>query len=143
MILNAKQLAVADAKISMLKGRCDYLRRRIANPLEAQFARDEIGRMQQRIDELEEQRRLYLSLVSRGRRASTYQRLAEISAQLIERRLSLGWSTEQLGKAVGQPRQSIALYERTRYAGVSLRRLIQIDLALLAEEVRSQAHADA
>jgi hypothetical protein len=140
MILNMRDLTIADARITMLKSRCDYLRRRIANPGEAASARAEVERMEKRIGELREQIIYYRELVSNSPRSnqdsSFYENigqdfcLSEIPQLLIKRRICLRLTQAQLAKAAGASRQMIARYERTRYAAVSLKRISHIDAIL-------------
>ena len=143
MILSGKDLAKAQSRITMLKGRCDLMRRRIADPREAALATVEISRVERRIDELTEQMQTYFDLFCEQTMASTSVTLVDVLARLIQRRIRLNMSQAELGKAFGQTRQSISRYEKTRYAGASLKRLIEIDLLLRAEEIRqfSTAHS--
>lgn len=138
MIVNTRDLAKAYAVISMLKSRCDLLSRRIANPSEAAHAISEITRMRKRVDELSDELRHYWTLIARTNSGTVSPSLIDIPASLIERRIRVGWSQIKLSQAIGSPRQTVAKYERTRYVSVSLKKLIQIDLILRAEEARLQ-----
>lgn len=141
MILNELDYARANARIAMLKSRCDLMRRRVADPYKAAAAELEIDRIERRIVELTNQLRAYsrvidLSFVAESQRASFTQALIDIPTGLIERRLRVGWTQHDLAEACGQTRQVICRYEKSRYAGVSLKRLIAIDLVLRIEELR-------
>jgi DNA-binding XRE family transcriptional regulator len=147
MILNLRDLGIADARITMLKSRCDYLRRRIANPGEAASARAEIERMEMRITELKQQLSWYRDLTSKSSLSSEQVLdngkpikelpINEIPQQLIKRRILARLTQAELAKAIRTSRQMIARYERTRYASVSLKRIIQIDaiLSMLHKQV--------
>lgn len=126
----------------MLKGRCDRLRLRVADPRQAAAAQAEIARVEKRIDELEAQVRSYLSLRSDKNATPEIVTLIDVPETLIQRRLRLGMTQSDLGDVCGQTRQCISRYERTLYAGASFARLIQIDSLLRAEEVR-RLEADA
>lgn len=135
MILNLRDLAIADAKVTMLKSRCDYLRRRIANPKEAAFARAEVERLEMRINELIGQLHSYRKLTNKPSHIDKFQAaprmsVQDLAIQLIKRRLMAELSQAELAKAVGTSRQMIARYERTRYASVTLKRIIKIDAIL-------------
>lgn len=139
MILNEYDFNRTRVSISMLKGRCDRLSLRIADPRQEASAQAEIVRVQQRIDELNEQLRTYRSLLCDRDTTSETVRLIDVPDRLIQRRLALGLTQADLGGACGQTRQCMSRYERTRYASASLARLIQVDLMLRAEEVRQSA----
>ena len=136
MILNGNDFARTRVRISMLKGRCDRLRRRIADPRQAKAAQAEIATVENRIVELSEQIRTYLRLLNDCGTIPEVVTLIDVPDTLIQRRIRLGMSQADLGEASGQTRQCISRYERTLYASVSLARLIQIDSLLRAEEVR-------
>ncbi|RTL36164.1 MAG: helix-turn-helix domain-containing protein [Candidatus Melainabacteria bacterium] len=141
MILNELEYARANARIAMLKSRCDLMRRRVADPYKAAAAEIEIDRLEIRIAELTNQVRAYYRVVDRSAvvqnmSASFTQALIDIPTRLIERRIRVGWSQYDLAKACGQTRQVISGYERSRYASVSLKRLIAIDFVLRTEEIR-------
>lgn len=142
MILHEVDYARADAKIIMLKARCDRLRRRVADPRVAETAMVEISRVENRIEELTNHMQCYRKIV-RERSAQQEQApliasiaLIDIPDRLIERRLKLGWTHAKLATATGLTRQSVSRYEHTRYAGVALKRLIYIDHVMRIEEIR-------
>jgi DNA-binding XRE family transcriptional regulator len=111
------------------------LRRRIANPREAAFAASEVKRMEIRIYELEQQLKQYYELIN-GQplidkdSCLRFMSIHQLPDHLIKRRIRSGITQAQLARAIGSTRQVIARYERTRYASVSLKRIIQIDAVL-------------
>lgn len=137
MILHQLDYARARATIVMLEARCDRLRRRVADPRAAESAMNEVARVEKRIEDLKAQMRNYLDLVTKkSRQSNIFLSFIDIPDQLIGRRLSLGWSQDDLASAVKQHRQIISRYEVTRYASASLKRLIAIDLVMTAEEIK-------
>ncbi len=136
MILNGLDLARAEARITMLKGRCDRLRRRVADPKAAALATNEIARTEFRIDELTEQVRVYFALLSESGDNSRPLKLVDVPENLIKRRIRLGWSQAQFAQMLGLSRQLISRYEKSRYASVSLKRLVHVDLVLRTHERR-------
>lgn len=50
--------------------------------------------------------------------------------ELIQRRKLNGWTQKQLAERLGLKEQQIQKYEKTRYQGVSLRRLVVIAATL-------------
>jgi DNA-binding XRE family transcriptional regulator len=143
MILNPKDLSIADARIRILKSNCDYLRRRIADPREALITRLEIEKIETRITELQQQINSYLKLNSTNHFPLFPIPIHRIPHQLIELRLAAQVTQAELAKELGTTRFVIARYERSRYAGVSLKRLIQIDALLrqkLSQKVFTRAN---
>lgn len=143
MILNWTDMARADSRISMLRARCDLLRKRVADVRAAAHAALEVERMESRIEELSEQMQNYRNALKSGPVETGVLELIEIPKMLIERRIRLGWSQTQLATALSQPRQVVSRYEGTRYASVSLRRLMQVDYILRDEEIRRWSKSDA
>jgi transcriptional regulator with XRE-family HTH domain len=62
-----------------------------------------------------------------------FQFLQSLPDELIQRRKLNGWTQKQLAEKLGLKEQQIQRYEKTRYQGVSLHRLVVIAAAL--EEV--------
>lgn len=137
MILSENDFAKTNVRISMLKGRRDRLRQRVADPLLAAAANAEIALLNHRIEELSEQLRTYRDFLS-ATNTSTPEivSLIDVPARLIQRRIRLRMTQQDLGDASGHTRQCISRYERTLYASASLARLIQIDSLLRCEEIR-------
>ncbi|HEY9730922.1 MAG TPA: helix-turn-helix transcriptional regulator [Drouetiella sp.] len=142
MILDWGDYARAESRISMLRARCDRLRQPAADVRAAANAAIEVERLENRIDELNSHMRIYRDTLRRGPVATTVMEIIEIPDKLIARRIGLGWSQTKLAKACGQSRQVVSGYERSRFAGVSLKRLIQIDHVLRLEELRRRARLD-
>jgi hypothetical protein len=136
MIFHERDYASASARIAILKGRCDRLRKRVADPRAAEAANKEVAKLEKRIDELVYQQQHYSDVLSKQVPPAATLVLIDIPTNLIERRLRLGWSQADLGLAAGQERQAITRYETTRYASASLKRLIHIDHVLRKEEIR-------
>ncbi len=135
MILNLNDWLRAAVRVTMLKGRLDYLRRRIANPAEAAAARAEIERMENRISELCRELQRYQSLCSRTEPPAKPIVLADIPRSLIERRISAGLSQTGLARLMGVTRQTLSRYERTGFVAVTLARMVQMDSILREHEI--------
>lgn len=137
MILNENDFSRTNVRVSMLKGRRDRLRQRVADPHLAAAAHVEIAHLDHRIEELSAELRTYRELLSGTNTTTTPDvvTLIDVPARLIQRRIRLRMTQFDLGDAAGQTRQSISRYERTLYASASLARLIQIDSLLRTEEL--------
>jgi hypothetical protein len=131
MILNAKEWMTIDTSIRLLKGKLDVLRRRRnINPQEAWHARIEIERIERRIEELESEKRQYYALVAQSTPLPLPSTLPEIPDFLIQRRIRAGLTQDELGHRLGFAGRTIQRYERTRFAGASFDRILQIDCLL-------------
>jgi DNA-binding XRE family transcriptional regulator len=139
MILNLRDLSIAEARICMLQARCDFLDKRVADPHQAIYAKVEREKRIARIAELKAQLKLYHQLSFRRSVPIDWLYLTSIQKlpeQLIKRRIFVQLTQAELAKELGIPRQTIARYERSRYSCTSLKRIIQIDTVLRIFEAK-------
>lgn len=86
--------------------------------------------MEKRIVELSRQYDDYVALLRESAVVSKPQILSEIPEYLIRRRIRMGLTQAEMAFRLGFSRKTILRYEKTRYAGASLSRILQIDCFL-------------
>ncbi len=134
VIVSSRELARAQGRVALLKGRCDSLRRRLANPQEAARALVEVDRIELRIGELLRDIRAYHRLMVGANAVLQPITLLDIPQMFIERRIAAGLSQIDLAKRSGMTRQTIARYEKSRYVTITLKRMVQVDFVLRQAE---------
>lgn len=132
MILNYRNFANAKTTIGRLRSRLDLLRHRRGTWKEAQNWQFEAELLVKRIAEISLELEEYSRLERQNLAIPALKNLLQLPDYMIKRRIRSGISQIELAKRLGFSRNSILIYERTRYAGATLSRILQID-ALIKE----------
>ena len=130
MILNYRDWANANATIGRLKSRLDKLRHRTGKYKNTSNFVFEANLVEKRILELSSQIEECNRLQTQSTTVCLPSRLSEIPDYLIRRRIRCGVTQLELANRLGFSRNAIGTYERTRFAGASLGRILQIDAAI-------------
>ena len=132
MILNFRNWANAKATIGRLRSRLDLLRHRRGSWKEVQNWQLDAELLEKRIAEISLELEECSRLESQNAAVPALESLLQVPDYMIKRRIRSGISQIELAKRLGFSRNSILIYERTRYAGATFSRILQID-ALLKE----------
>jgi len=128
MILSDKQLTISSRELSRLQETLEQLE--IGPSSVGRAGEQELDDLTNRITKLKKDIRAYRSLRRGAVTAAKCASLSELATLLIEARIMSHMTQSQLARAVGVQPQQIQRYEATGYAGVGLRKVIEISAAL-------------
>jgi transcriptional regulator with XRE-family HTH domain len=130
MIKNQKQVSITKERLAEIsKAKADFIERNKDNIDSAKY-RLSINSYNGLIGELEDDLRVYESLVKGNFHCFQPKSLLEIGETLIAARLAQNMSQKQLGEKLGLKEQQIQRYEATDYETAAFHRIIEVATAL-------------
>ncbi len=124
MILSDKQLTISVRELNRLQG--DFERFEFFTPEEIAENKAQMNALSDRIAKLKEDIRAYRSLRRGTVNGVKCEGLEDFAQLLIKARIISRMTQSQLARAIGVQPQQIQRYESTEYAGVGLKKAIQI-----------------
>lgn len=130
MIQNEHQLRVTQHRIQQFETSLEALDQ--ASSLSPRAKRVQRAAVESVLEDLRSEVAAYRHLHGSGRVEFDFGNVERLPEALVEGRVAAGLSQQELGELVGLSKQQISLYERTRYAGASYARIVEISQAITA-----------
>lgn len=126
MILNELQYRITKREAQKFKEAISALQQRPLGETDPILRKAEIDAMESQWTELREELAAYDALKRREHTQFSAHSLADLSLGLIQARIALGLSQEELANRLGVTKQQVQRDEDNLYAGASLQRLTKI-----------------
>ena len=144
IILNWKESDRAKSMLGWYKCKLDALNRKhVLNPRLLAALEAEKEKLQSRINELSDALKEFDRLVRQSAHAEAPHTLADVGRSLIDRRLRLQVTQEQLSILLGIHPSSLMRYERSEYLGAKFSCIIRVDVILSELEQAESIPANA